>query len=78
MFYTAIWPILLLVIHYIMDEVSEIDHTGEILVELSSARWLTNSKYNNTVHAKSLTVTDHGLAMRVLLPSLQCASETKR
>ena len=47
-------------------------------LELSSARWLTNSKYNNTVHAKSLTVTDHGLAMRVLLPSLQWASEMKR
>ena len=25
------------------------------------------------MHANSLTVTDHGLAMRVLLPSLQCA-----
>ena len=37
------------------------------------------TKYNNTVHAaKSLTVTDHGLAMRVLLPSLQCAPETKK
>ena len=32
---------------------------------------------DNTVHAKSLTVTDHGLAMRVLLPSLQCAPEMK-
>ena len=49
-----------------------------MVMELSSARWLTNSKYNNTVHAKSLTVTDHGLAMRVLLPSLQWASEMKR
>ena len=76
MFYTAIWPILLLVIHCIVDEVYKIDRFGEI--ELSSARWLTNSKYNNIVHAKSLTVTDHGLAMRVSLPSLQCAPETKR
>ena len=50
----------------------------KFLLELSSARWLTNSQYNNTVHAKSLTVTDHGLAMRVLLPSLQCAPEMKR
>ena len=32
MFYVAIWPILLLVIHFIMDEVSEIDHYGEILI----------------------------------------------
>ena len=47
-------------------------------LELSSARWLTNSKYNNTVHAKSLTVTDHSLAMRALLASLQCAPKTKR
>ena len=45
---------------------------------MSSARWLTNLKSNNTVHAKSLTDTDHGLAMRVLLPSLQCAPEMKR
>ena len=78
MFYIAIWPILLLVIHFIVDEVFEIDRFGEILIKLSSARRLTNSKYNNTVHAKSLTVTDHGLVMRVLLPLLQCAPETKR
>ena len=77
MFYIAIWSILLFVIHYIMDEVSEIVRFREILSELSSARWLTNSKSNNTKHAKSLTVTDHGLAMRVLWPSLQCAPEKK-
>ena len=41
-------------------------------------KYKTHSKSNNTVHAKSLTVTDHGLVMRVLLPSLQCAPETKR
>ena len=35
-------------------------------------------KCDNTVHAKSLTVTDYGVAMRVLLPSLQCALEMKR
>ena len=34
MFYTAIWPILLLVIHCIVDEVSEIDHFGEILIRI--------------------------------------------
>ena len=34
MFYTAIWPILLLVIHCIMDEMSEIDRFGEILIRI--------------------------------------------
>ena len=61
-----------------MDKVSEINRFGKILIELSSARRLTNSKYNNTVHAKSSTVTDHGLAIRILLPSLQRARKTKR
>ena len=28
--------------------------------------------------AKSLTLTGHGLAMRIILTSLQCAPETKR
>ena len=31
MFYIAIWPILLFVIHCIVDEVSKIDHFSEIL-----------------------------------------------
>ena len=61
-----------------MDEVSEINRFGKMLIELSSARQFTNSEYNNTVHAKSSTVTDHGLAIRILLPSLQCAPKTKR
>ena len=30
MFYIAIWPILLLVIHCIVDKVSEIDYLSEI------------------------------------------------
>ena len=34
MFYIAIWPLLLLVVHYIVDEVSEIDHFGEILITI--------------------------------------------
>ena len=34
MFYIAIWPILLLVIHCTVDEVFEIDHFGEILVRI--------------------------------------------
>ena len=36
MFYiaTCIWPIILLVIHFIMDEMSEIDHFGEILIKI--------------------------------------------
>ena len=33
-FYIAIWPILLLVIHCIVDEVSEINHFGEILIRI--------------------------------------------
>ena len=45
---------------------------------MGSPRWLTNSKYSNIVHAKSLTLTGHGLALRVLLPSLQRALEAKR
>ena len=32
MFYTAIWPILLLVIHFIVEKVFEIDRFGEILI----------------------------------------------
>ena len=34
MFYTAIWPILLLVIHCIMDKVSEIDCFDKILIRI--------------------------------------------
>ena len=34
MFYIAIWPILLLVIHCIVDEVSEIDYFSEILIRI--------------------------------------------
>ena len=45
---------------------------GEIL-QSGSARWLTNMRYINIVHVKRLTPTGHGLAMRVLLPSLQRA-----
>ena len=43
-FYIVVWPILLLVIHYIVDEVSEIDHFGEILIRIEFSQWLTNSK----------------------------------
>ena len=34
MFYIAIWPILLLVIHFIVDEGFEIDRFGEILIRI--------------------------------------------
>ena len=34
MLYIAIWPILLLVIHCIVDEVSEINRFGEILIRI--------------------------------------------
>ena len=34
MFYIAIWPILLLVVHCIVDEVYEIDRFGEILISI--------------------------------------------
>ena len=34
MFYIAIWPILLLVIHCIMDEVSKINRFGEELIRV--------------------------------------------
>ena len=57
-----------------MDNKSEIVCFGEILIRI---RWLTNSKYINIVLAKNLTFIDHGLAMRVLLPSTQHASEMK-
>ena len=46
-------------------------------IESDSPRWLTNSKYNNIVDTKNLTLTNHGLAMRIILP-LQCAPEMKR
>ena len=61
-------------IHCIVNEESEIDHFGEIVIELGLPRWLTNSKYNNIVHAKGLSLMDHGLAkdhdlaMRDVLP----------
>ena len=34
MFYIATWPILLLVIHFIVNQVFEIDHFGEILIRI--------------------------------------------
>ena len=34
MFYIAIWPILLLVIHCIVDEVSKIDYVSQILITI--------------------------------------------
>ena len=34
MFYIAIWPILLLVIHCIVDQVYEINRFGEILIRI--------------------------------------------
>ena len=34
MFYIAIWPVLLLVIRCIVDEVSEINRFGEILIRI--------------------------------------------
>ena len=34
MFYIAIWPILLFVIHCIVDKVSKIDRFGEILIRI--------------------------------------------
>ena len=34
MFYIAIWPVLHLVIHFIVDEVFEIDRFGEILIRI--------------------------------------------
>ena len=55
---------------------SKIDHYSEILIRIEFSQ--VNFKYNNTVRSKSLTVTDHGLAMRVLVPSLQRAPEMKR
>ena len=65
-------------IYCIVDEVSKIDRFGEILIKIAFSQVVNQLKSNKTVHAKSLTVTNHGLAMRVLLPSLQCAPETKR
>ena len=53
---------------------SEIDRFGKILNRIG----LTNSKYNNIVDAKSLTLTNRGLAIRIILTSLQCTPETKR
>ena len=61
---------LLLVIHYIMYKVSKIDHCGDILIKNELSQVVINSKYDDTVHGNNLTVTDHGLGMSVLLPSL--------
>ena len=55
-----------------MDEQSEIDPFGKIVIRIR----LTNSKYNNIVHAKRLTLSDHGL-FEDFLPLSQCAPETK-
>ena len=42
----------------------------KLLLESSSPRWLTDSKFNNTVCGRSLPSTIHVLAMRILLPPL--------
>ena len=34
MFYIAIWPNLLHVFYFVVDEVSKIDHYGEILIRI--------------------------------------------
>ena len=75
MFIKGIWPIYPVVIHCIVDKQSKTNRLGEILFTIG---WLTISKYNNIVHVKRLTLTGHGLAVRVLLLSLQHAIETKR
>ena len=62
-------------IHRIVDEQSETNHLGEILITIGFIQ-VVNVLY--IMHVKTLILTDHGLAMRVLLPSLQCALETKR
>lgn len=67
-----------MLVHCIADKQSIIIHCGDFLLESSLPRWLTNFKYNNIVPAESLTITDHGLGMRILFRSLQCAPETER
>ena len=74
----SIRPVWLMVIHCIELQSLKSVILDEYLPELSSPRWLANFKFNNIVHAKSLTLTDHGLAMGILLPLLQCAPGTKR
>ena len=46
--------------------------SGKLLLEssLPAPRWLTDSKFNNTVCGRGLPSTIHNLAMRILLPSL--------
>ena len=53
---------------------------AELLLKSSSPRWLTDSKFNNTVYGRSLpsTIHDHVLAMRILLPSLLYAPGMQR
>ena len=48
---------------------------AKLLLESSSPRGLTDSKFNNTVCGRSLPYTIHVLAMRILLPSLLYAPE---
>ena len=58
-----------------MDEHSKTNGLDEILITI----WFTQIANSNTVHVKSLILTDMvWLYMRVLLPSLQYALEIKR
>ena len=52
--------------------------SAKLLLESSSPKWLTDSKFNNTVCGRSLPFTIHVLAMRILLPSLLDAPGMQR
>ena len=49
-------------IHFNKDKEPEINNFNKILLESSSFRWLTNSKFNNTMRGRSLSFTIHVLA----------------
>ena len=70
MFYCPIYSILLVVIHSSKNKTEEVDGFAVILMEFSSARWQTILKLNNTVYGRSLIVTSHVCACKVLLSLL--------
>ena len=64
-------------IHILEDKRQKSLVLVEYLLELSSPRWLASSEFNDIPGGGSLTITSHGLAMRILLLSLHCAPGMK-
>ena len=65
MLYTLIWLILLAFIYSSKNREPEINDFAVILVEFSSPRWQTFSKFNDIACSKSLILISHVWACKV-------------